>query len=107
MLPLQAVKTAKDSKKAADEAVVAAEADFATWRAQIGPLSQADFIAYAHVVVQPGYDYPINLYLREDGKLHRQLLAFKGASVLDILKIRDMSLQGYPTFLQPAPQVPF
>ena len=74
--------------------MTAAEAPFAAWRATIGPLSQAEFMEYADTVVQPGYGYFTDLYLKEDGKLHRKLLAFKGASVLDVLKIATMSLEG-------------
>ena len=74
--------------------MIAADASFAAWRATIGPLSQAEFMEYADTVVQPGYDYFTDLYLKEDGKLHRQLLAFKGASVLGILETATMGLEG-------------
>ena len=57
----------------------------------MGPITEAQFIAFGHAVVQPGYDYYQNIYNRVNGKLFNIKQAYLGASVFDPLKLKEMN----------------
>lgn len=57
----------------------------------MGPITEEQFIAFGHAVVQPGYDYYQNIYNRVDGELFNIKQAYLGASVFDPLKLKEMN----------------
>ena len=69
-----------------------AKADRATWVDSVGPLTAAEFEAYGRAVVQPGYDYFTKLFVASNGEMWGIKMAYRGATVLDALKLATMDL---------------
>jgi hypothetical protein len=67
------------------------EETFTQWKAEVGPVTVEEFIAFGKNCVQPGYDYFRKLYVQEQGKLHNLYMALKGAEIFDPLKVKDMT----------------
>ena len=58
----------------------------------MGPLTAAEFEAYGRAVVQPGYDYFTKLFVASNGEMWGIKMAYRGATVLDALKLATMDL---------------
>jgi hypothetical protein len=67
------------------------EERFTQWKAEVGPVTVEDFIAFGKNCVQPGYEYFRKLYIEEQGKLYNlYMMILKGAEIFDPVQVKEM-----------------
>ena len=63
----------------------------AEWKAEMVAVTKEEFMEFGHAVVEPGYSYYTRLYNTPGGEMCDLKAAFRGASVFDCLKLKQMS----------------
>ena len=79
--------------EASAAAAAAAREEFRLWKEEVGPVTEEEFREHAEQAVRPGYDYFRGLYMSETGSLRSTFIAFRGASLLNPLKLRRISVE--------------
>jgi hypothetical protein len=89
-----------DRHQAAIASLAKAKKDFALrqkegreWKEAVVAVTKEEFVELGHAVVKPGYDYYMRLYNTPGSELFALKQAFRGASVFDPLKLKDLSFE--------------